>query len=242
MFGPVDLGSRREGAVRLAIVAGALLGLIGIQPAYGNAATAESAPTVAAGLPSLETSRPSRILYLGEPEEDIGQPGSGLLSVGRAGDLAGRPVALIVRAGLGSKAGLAKGLAGRQDLMLPSSSRRVTSGYGVRWDPLGAGWRTHSGIDLAAAYGSPVVASANGTVEVAGWQGGYGLLVELDHGGGVETRYGHLSKLAVQPGQQVKRGDLVGFVGSTGRSTGAHLHYEVRENGRAVDPAAATRR
>jgi len=107
---------------------------------------------------------------------------------------------------------------------------------------LGAGWRTHSGIDLAAAYGSPVVASANGTVEVAGWQGGYGLLVELDHGGGVETRYGHLSKLAVQPGQQVKRGDLVGFVGSTGRSTGAHLHYEVRENGRAVDPAAATRR
>ncbi|QEA17468.1 M23 family metallopeptidase [Novosphingobium ginsenosidimutans] len=155
------------------------------------------------------------------------------LIIGRAADLEGRSLTLVVKPGSTLKLG---GGSAKRDLLPQTSSRRVTSGYGLRWDPLGAGWRAHAGVDLAAAYGSPVVASANGRVSAARWQGGYGLLVALDHGAGVETRYGHLSQLSVQEGQVVKKGDVIGYVGSTGRSTGPHLHYEVREGGRAVDP------
>ena len=76
-------------------------------------------------------------------------------------------------------------------------------------------------------------------VGTADWRGGYGLFVALEHGGGIETRYGHMSQLNVVPGQQVRKGDVIGFVGSTGRSTGPHLHYEIRINGSAIDPASS---
>ena len=111
-----------------------------------------------------------------------------------------------------------------------------TSGYGSRTDPLTHGRGNHQGIDIAAAPGQPVQATADGIVMLTGVEGGYGKAVFLAHGYGVTTRYGHLSKITVKPGQRVKRGDVVGRVGNTGRSTGYHLHYEVRLDGEAVNP------
>jgi murein DD-endopeptidase MepM/ murein hydrolase activator NlpD len=111
-----------------------------------------------------------------------------------------------------------------------------TSGFGVRSDPFHAGAAMHPGIDLAGSYGTPIYATADGTVLRAGWNsGGYGNLVEIDHGRGITTRYGHMSAILVQPGDHVTRGQQVGRMGSTGRSTGNHLHYEVRIDGRAAD-------
>jgi murein DD-endopeptidase MepM/ murein hydrolase activator NlpD len=112
-----------------------------------------------------------------------------------------------------------------------------TSGFGVRSDPFNSGAAMHPGIDLAGSYGTPIYATADGTVRRAGWNsGGYGNLVEIDHGRGITTRYGHMSAIMVSPGQHVTRGQQVGRMGSTGRSTGNHLHYEVRIDGRAVNP------
>jgi murein DD-endopeptidase MepM/ murein hydrolase activator NlpD len=111
-----------------------------------------------------------------------------------------------------------------------------TSGFGSRSDPLTHGHGNHQGVDIAAAPGQPVRASADGIVMVAGEQGGLGKAVFLAHGFGLTTRYGHMSAINVRPGQRVKRGDVVGRVGSTGRSTGYHLHYEVRLDGEPVNP------
>jgi murein DD-endopeptidase MepM/ murein hydrolase activator NlpD len=120
--------------------------------------------------------------------------------------------------------------------MLPISAARLTSGFGERWHPLRGGYRFHSGVDLAAPAGSPLAVTSDGVVTIAGYSGGYGLMVAVDHGGGIETRYGHLSGLKVAVGQAVKAGQTIGYVGSTGESTGPHVHYEVRVNGRAVNP------
>jgi len=112
----------------------------------------------------------------------------------------------------------------------------VTSGFGGRRDPLTRRRATHRGVDIAAAPGAPVHATADGVVTRAGVQGGLGKSAFVSHGYGLATRYGHLSKLAVRPGQRVHRGDVLGYVGNTGRSTGYHLHYEVHLDGQAVDP------
>ena len=122
---------------------------------------------------------------------------------------------------------------------MPLARSALTSGFGMRADPLLGGHRMHSGVDLAAPAGSLIIATSDGIVSHAGWRGGYGLFVALEHGGGIETRYGHMSQLNVVPGQQVRKGDVIGFVGSTGRSTGPHLHYEIRINGSAIDPASS---
>ena len=106
----------------------------------------------------------------------------------------------------------------------------ITSPFGWRWG------RLHEGIDLGAAYGSPIAAAAAGVVIYAGWESGYGNLVVIDHGGGLATAYGHQSRIAVSVGQSVSQGETIGYVGSTGHSTGPHLHFEVRVNGQAVDP------
>ena len=112
-----------------------------------------------------------------------------------------------------------------------------TSGFGVRSDPFRAGAAMHPGIDLAGAYGTPVYSTADGTVIRAGWNsGGYGNLIEIDHGRGITTRFGHLSAILVHAGDHIARGTLIGRMGSTGRSTGNHLHYEVRIDGRPVNP------
>ena len=118
----------------------------------------------------------------------------------------------------------------------PVSFTRLTSGFGLRMHPIEQGQLFHAGVDLAAPAGSPIVATADGTVGRAGWSGGYGLMVAIAHGGGMQTRYAHMSRLAVAPGQAVRQGQVIGYVGSTGRSTGPHLHYEVRVNGVAVNP------
>ena len=119
----------------------------------------------------------------------------------------------------------------------PVKTAAFTSGYGLRSDPFPGGAAMHAGIDLAGPSGTPIYATADGTVTTAGWNsGGYGNLIKLDHGRGIETRYGHLSSIAIRAGQQVKRGQLIGRMGSTGRSTGSHLHYEVRVDGKAVNP------
>lgn len=117
------------------------------------------------------------------------------------------------------------------------TSVEFTSGFGVRSDPFHAGAAMHPGIDLAGQYGTPIFATADGTVLRAGWNsGGYGNLVEVDHGRGITTRYGHMSAILVHAGDHVTRGQQIGRMGSTGRSTGNHLHYEVRIDGRAVNP------
>jgi murein DD-endopeptidase MepM/ murein hydrolase activator NlpD len=112
----------------------------------------------------------------------------------------------------------------------------LTSRYGNRRDPFTGGADFHPGLDLSADYGQPVRATADGTIVVAERSGSYGNLVEIDHGYGIVTRYGHLSGFKATVGQQVHRGDIVGLVGSTGRSTSAHLHYEILLNGKLTDP------
>ncbi len=111
-----------------------------------------------------------------------------------------------------------------------------TSGFGVRSDPFLGRPAMHTGLDFRASTGDPVRATANGKVASAGWSGGYGRMIEIDHGNGLSTRYGHLSEINVKIGEQVKIGQVIGEVGSTGRSTGPHLHYETRIDGEAVDP------
>jgi murein DD-endopeptidase MepM/ murein hydrolase activator NlpD len=111
-----------------------------------------------------------------------------------------------------------------------------TSGFGVRSDPFLGRPAMHTGLDFRAATGDPVRVTANGKVVSSGWAGGYGRMVEVDHGNGLSTRYGHLSEIHVKIGDVVKIGQVIGAVGSTGRSTGPHLHYETRIDGDAVDP------
>lgn len=157
-----------------------------------------------------------------------------VITVSKASDALGAPIELRPR----YAARLATaGTVSRPD-RLPLRSASLTSRFGMRNHPISGGYRAHSGIDLAAPAGSPVLAPAAGVVSFANWRGGYGLLVVLDHGGGMQTRFGHLSRLMVSPGQRLAQGDLVGLVGSSGRATGPHLHYELRSNGRAIDPLA----
>lgn len=118
----------------------------------------------------------------------------------------------------------------------PVEGVSLTSGYGVRSDPFRNRAAMHAGIDLAGPIGTPIYATADGVVSYSGWMRGYGNLIEVAHGKAVETRYGHLSKLLVKNNMRVKRGQLIGLMGSTGRSTGSHLHYEVRLDGKAVNP------
>jgi len=113
----------------------------------------------------------------------------------------------------------------------------LEGGFGGRRNPFGGpGWEFHSGQDIEAPWGAPVIAGASGKVSFVGWQNGYGQLVIVDHGGGLSTRYGHLSHIDVELNQTVSRAQLLGKVGSTGRSTGPHLHYEVRINDQPVNP------
>ncbi len=123
----------------------------------------------------------------------------------------------------------------RSGLVAPVPGSR-SSGYGMRRHPILGYSRMHKGIDFRAHYGEPIHAVTDGTVEFAGRHGGHGNFVKLQHGGGMETGYAHMSRIAVRPGQRVRRGQVIGYVGSTGLSTGPHLHYEMYRGGKTVDP------
>lgn len=118
----------------------------------------------------------------------------------------------------------------------PVDTLQFTSNFGVRSDPFRGTAAMHSGVDIPGPIGTPIYATADGMVARAERAGGYGNLIELNHGRGIGTRYGHLSKILVEPNTRVRRGQLIGLMGSTGRSTGSHLHYEVRVEGHAVNP------
>ena len=117
---------------------------------------------------------------------------------------------------------------------------RITSGFGMRRHPILGYSRMHSGIDFGAGYGSPIYATSDGVVQFAGWRGGHGNYVRLAHGSAIGTGYGHMSRIAVSPGSRVRRGQVIGYVGSTGLSTGAHLHYEMYRNGVPVNPGSVS--
>jgi murein DD-endopeptidase MepM/ murein hydrolase activator NlpD len=142
----------------------------------------------------------------------------------------GREVIWVNADGIGGEAS--------QAMRMPVAGR-VTSGFGSRFHPILGYRRMHSGLDLAASYGSPIHAAADGRVISAGWHGGYGRMVEIAHSDGVRTMYGHMSRIAAATGSYVRQGQVIGYVGSTGLSTGPHLHYEVLKNGRPVNPASA---
>ncbi|MBV7258729.1 M23 family metallopeptidase [Erythrobacter sp. WH158] len=118
----------------------------------------------------------------------------------------------------------------------PLAGAKLTSGYGMRNHPVLRRRARHKGVDLAAPTGTPIYATADGIIERADWFSSYGLYISIDHGSDLETRYAHMSRLAVAAGDAVRKGDVIGYVGSTGRSTGPHLHYEVRVDGVAVNP------
>ena len=114
---------------------------------------------------------------------------------------------------------------------------KINNEFGFRRNPFGGrNYEFHAGMDIDGERGDSVMAPANGTILKAGWQGGYGNMIEIDHGNGLTTRYGHLSKIEVQIGDVITRGQLIGLIGSTGRSTGPHLHYELRLNDKSINP------
>ena len=116
----------------------------------------------------------------------------------------------------------------------------VSSGFGMRRHPILGYKRMHSGLDFKAGYGAPIFAATNGVVAYAGRKGGYGNFVQINHGGGIATGYAHMSRIAASPGQRVRQGQIIGYVGSTGLSTGPHLHYELYRDGRPVNPLSIT--
>src|SRR6185369_9520024 len=120
-------------------------------------------------------------------------------------------------------------------LMMPANGP-VTSYFGYRYHPILHFTRFHAGLDIGAGWGSPIVAAADGQVVGAGWSGGYGREVQIAHGGGIVSLYGHMSEIVAQPGSFVHAGQLIGYVGSSGLSTGPHLHFEVRQGGNPVNP------
>ena len=221
-------------ARRIAIAGGALYLFFHINSAF---AKAEAAGGFAAASPL--------ILSMPRPEaSDEGLPVQ--IRVGRALDFEGRPV-FARRSAFSEIASIATFSTTRPPTRRPAGNislgsamplvrGALTSGFGMRTHPILGGLRMHSGIDLAAPRGSPILATSDGVVGQAGWKGGYGLFVALEHSGGLETRYGHMSQLTVSTGQHVRKGDIIGYVGSTGRSTGPHLHYEMRMNGVPVRP------
>lgn len=133
----------------------------------------------------------------------------------------------------------ASGVGQKRGGMARPTAGRITSQYGMRRHPILGYQRLHSGIDFGGGYGAPIVAVSDGVVTMAGRNGGYGNYVRLNHGGGIGTGYGHMSRIKVKNGQRVRQGQVIGYIGSTGLSTGPHLHYEYYRNGRAVNPNSA---
>ena len=152
----------------------------------------------------------------------------------------GKPKAQLMRWGKDGQFFEASGVGEQKSGLLQPVPGRITSGYGMRRHPILGYTRMHAGIDFHASYGDPIYAAAAGTVAFAGRHGGHGNFVKLDNGGGLGTGYAHMSRIAVSPGQHVRQGQVLGYVGSTGLSTGPHLHYEVYRNGKTVNPMSVS--
>lgn len=150
----------------------------------------------------------------------------------------GKPVLQLVRWGKDGRFYEASGVGEQRSGLVAPVNGRITSRYGRRRHPILGYQRMHSGMDIAARHGTPIHAVTDGVVEFAGRRGGYGNFVRLNHGGGLATGYAHMSRFAVRAGTRVRRGQVIGYVGTTGLSTGPHLHYEMYRNGRTVDPAS----
>jgi len=202
---------------------------LGVQTAQANAANSDiAAPLRAAqgadkSASGGEDEQFRKLFSSWQTFEETGNPGLAA-SVGRS------PLSAAARA--------AAGISGPVSIpsRTPLDGLTMTSNFGMRVHPVLGGLRAHKGIDLSAPVGTPIHATADGVVGKAAWFGGYGLYVQLEHGNDLETRYGHMSRLNVAEGQHIHKGDIVGYVGTTGRSTGPHLHYEVRVSGVAVNP------
>jgi murein DD-endopeptidase MepM/ murein hydrolase activator NlpD len=168
------------------------------------------------------------------------EPHQPAITFGRALDLEGTPLRLTApmrrTPGQGVRSGGTLSRGSFAARYLPLRGAGITSGFGWRRHPISGGFKFHAGIDLAAPTGTPIVATAAGVVASADWYGGYGLCVTVDHQNGYVTLYGHMSAISVSAGQQVQPGQPLGRVGSTGSSTGPHLHYELRRDGYAVNP------
>jgi murein DD-endopeptidase MepM/ murein hydrolase activator NlpD len=132
----------------------------------------------------------------------------------------------------------ASGVGKAQGLLQRPVPGLVSSDFGLRRHPILGYTRMHKGVDFRAGYGTPILAATDGVIAAAGWAGGYGKQVRINHGGGITTSYSHMSRIVGEPGTPVRQGQLIGYVGSTGMSTGPHLHYELHVNGVAVDPAS----
>lgn len=199
--------------------------------AKGFEGNVESLAVPSLSAPPLDNSNP-------QVPVAISNTPAGAVTMSRAADLVGAALYLFRPRNAAATPGAAGGSSApfAMPAGMPVAARALTSSFGLRLHPVLNAWRAHSGIDLAAPSGSPIAATSAGVVSMGGWAGGYGLLVALNHGDGVQTLYGHMSRLNVVIGQRVQRGDVIGYVGSTGLSTGPHVHYEVRIGGQAVDP------
>ena len=202
-----------------------LRALVGAPPAETDSAVQEgdAAPAPTGGAPhALTTDEVSEALTMLEERTAVRRTSIGQLTVMMQKDVPGA----------------SSFLGGDTPVTTPTgwpTNGFISSGYGLRWN----GAEFHQGIDIAAEMGTPIVATADGVVTIAGWNaGGYGNMVDIDHGSGVSTRYGHASAVVVTVGQRVRRGQIIAYVGSTGHSTGPHLHYEVRLSGQPVNPTS----
>ena len=203
----------------LAAAAAMACGIVGSNPALANSSANAD---IAAPLRAAEAARPSA---LGSGDQEFRSLFASWQSLDKAVVTAtGAATTAVRRAGVSIPS------------LMPVAAPALTSGFGMRTHPVLGGRRGHKGIDLASPTGTPIRAAADGMVSRADWFSSYGLYVSLEHGGSIETRYGHMSRLNVAAGQMVHKGDIIGYVGSTGRSTGPHLHYEVRIAGIAVNP------
>ena len=213
-----------------------LLALLGLTVSPATSIAGEAVPQLAV---NARVRTGGQVTAVSNTDDDDGTPVAVANGVtfGRALDLQGTPLILRSRnrPGVLIASGQYKGPFVRPAGQ-PVRASNVSSGFGTRWHPVLGGYRFHAGIDLVAPVGRLILATAPGVVTQAGWCGGYGLCVTVDDGNGYQTLYGHLSRADVIAGQNVTSGQRLGLVGSTGRSTGPHLHYEVRINGRPVDP------
>ena len=215
---------------KLAGVFAAAFVVFGANPALANSSTAAD---IAAPLRVAQESRQSA---LNNGDEEFRQLFSSWSSLDRSAGYAAPAMNSPMNSALGGA--LAPMTTSRVAIpsRMPVEGVRLTSDFGMRTHPVLGGRRGHKGVDLAGPVGTPVIATADAVVSKAEWFSSYGLYVSLEHGAEIQTRYGHMSRLNVYAGQRVRKGDVIGYIGSTGRSTGPHLHYEVRIAGLAVNP------